>query len=144
MPTGGNFDDVLELLDEEGVRVVKTHGPLEADADLQEICVWVVQQQENGSDAAFTEMTSTMKNRGTGFHQDPLRSPDEPVRSPDDPRKWRLTVRKIETDHPGLVAGRPAMAIAIALIADGSGPDAPLKTLQWAQLVQLVDAPASV
>ncbi len=136
MGTGGNFDDELTLLDREGVRFVEAQGPLEAEADLKEICVWVVQQQENGSDVAFTEMTTTMKNRSDDFQQDPIGDPN---------RKWRLTVGKIETPQPGdLVAGRPAMAMAIALMADGAAADAPLKTLQWAQSVRLVDGSASV
>jgi hypothetical protein len=135
MGTGGNFDDELKLLDKGGVRVVEAQGPLEADADLKEICVWVVQQQENGSDIAFTEMTTTMQNRDADFRADPARSPD---------RKWRLAVGRIENQPGDLVAGRPAMAIAIALMADGPAADAPLKTLQWAQSVRLVDGSASV
>jgi hypothetical protein len=137
MATGGNFDDELTLLDEGGVRVVKAKGPLEANTDLKEICVWIIQQQENGGDVAFTEMTTTMKNRDD-FGQ------DLPVGRPE-PREWRLTVGKIDTPQPGdLVAGRPAVAMAIALMADGAGADAPLKTLQWAQSVRLVDGSASV
>jgi hypothetical protein len=136
MATGGNFDDELTLLDRGGVRFVEAKGPLEADADLKEICVWVVQQQENGGDVAFTEMTTTMKNRDNDFGQDPVGSLN---------RKWRLTVGKIDTPQPGdLVAGRPAVAMAIALMADTSVTGAPLKTLQWAQSVRLVDGSASV
>jgi hypothetical protein len=87
MGTGGNFDDEPTLLDRGGVRFVEAKG--EADADLKEICVWVVQQQENGSDVAFTEMTTTMQNRDD-FGQDPVGSPN---------RKWRLTVGK-DRDSP--------------------------------------------
>src|SRR5438034_8194248 len=135
MGTGGNFDDELTLLDRGGVSFVDAKGPLEAKADLKEICVWVVQQQENGSDVAFTEMTTTMQNRDTDFHQDPVDSPE---------RKWRLIVGKIETSQPGDLVAGPAMAMAIALMADGPADNAPLKTLQWAQSVRLVDGSASV
>ena len=133
MGTGGNFDDKLTLLKREDGQVVQAKGPLEANADLREICVWVVQEQENGSDVAFTEMTTTMKNRDTDFDQDPIGRSE---------RKWRLAVGRIETAPGNLVAG-PALAMAIALMADGEAAAAPLKTLQWAQSVRLVDESAS-
>jgi hypothetical protein len=125
MPTGKFADQ--QPLRTAAPRGVNATGPLDADADVKEMCVWFVQHPAStvgsGADAAATEMTTSTDGEEQ-FDQTPLGDPN---------RIWTLPANTI-SDTP--LRQGPALAWAIALVRDDSTGEE--KVHLWGQTVMLV------
>lgn len=120
---GDQFDSTLQLRAATTPPEVVAKGDLNTNDDVRELCVWIIQHDPNGNDAAATEMTGA--KQASAVSQTPVGEPN---------RKWTMVVPTIS--DVALLKPGPAFAFAIALIEDAANNAQ--RVAIWGQTVNLV------